>query len=395
MNSLPATTTICAAAAAAFAFAVSFAVVVIDERTVALPTGCAVTVGRSCFPCLILPHLPSLFVVVVVTLCPYALIMNNEPSSSSSPSPSSSNPYWQVTDDDCFQFDRYPFPRHGTNFPRLPCYHRLRHSALPPPSPLPPPPPPPPPPQSQPLPTSSPSNFCRQWGHHIPSQPPLPPLHHTQLQTPLSTGAIATSSDDDLAASFVPFLNAAAAAAAAAASSSWYLPSPTEVSCIVTRRLRFQFGLLVVIVHQFSGTELDPPSCRDFTAAATATAVAKPVHSYRRMPEASTSPVSFPSAVMSTGQNSLPYDSGMMVNTGDHPKRRSGGRRPKEEQIQLSPEEEEKRRLRRLRNKEAAARCRRRRLEHMSKLQAVFFVLSFFLSLPYVSASRLRYAFAL
>ncbi|KAL1235750.1 Transcription factor kayak [Trichinella pseudospiralis] len=51
------------------------------------------------------------------------------------------------------------------------------------------------------------------------------------------------------------------------------------------------------------------------------------------------------------------------------PKKRAGGRRPKEETLILTPEEEEKRRLRRLRNKEAAARCRRRRLDHLNKLE--------------------------
>lgn len=55
-------------------------------------------------------------------------------------------------------------------------------------------------------------------------------------------------------------------------------------------------------------------------------------------------------------------------------KRKTGGRRPKEEEddvgSDLGPEELEKRRLRRLRNKEAAARCRQRRLNHMQALQA-------------------------
>lgn len=54
-------------------------------------------------------------------------------------------------------------------------------------------------------------------------------------------------------------------------------------------------------------------------------------------------------------------------------KRKTGGRRPKEEEIQfhmLAPEDRDKKLKRRERNKEAAARCRQRRLDMMEQLQA-------------------------
>lgn len=48
---------------------------------------------------------------------------------------------------------------------------------------------------------------------------------------------------------------------------------------------------------------------------------------------------------------------------------RKGGRRPKEDDMVLSPQEEERRQIRRERNKLAAARCRQRRLELTHSLQ--------------------------
>uniref|UniRef100_A0A5S6QZ95 BZIP domain-containing protein n=1 Tax=Trichuris muris TaxID=70415 RepID=A0A5S6QZ95_TRIMR len=71
-----------------------------------------------------------------------------------------------------------------------------------------------------------------------------------------------------------------------------------------------------------------------------------------------------------SGVDSADRDASSAMDLSKATKRRTGGRRPKEECSELSPEEEEKRRLRRLRNKEAAARCRRRRLEHMCRLES-------------------------
>ncbi|KHJ41266.1 bZIP transcription factor [Trichuris suis] len=70
-----------------------------------------------------------------------------------------------------------------------------------------------------------------------------------------------------------------------------------------------------------------------------------------------------------SGIDSADTDGSLAMDLSKPQRKRTGGRRPKEESMELTPEEEEKRRLRRLRNKEAAARCRRRRLEHMCRLE--------------------------
>ncbi|CDW55099.1 Transcription factor kayak [Trichuris trichiura] len=70
-----------------------------------------------------------------------------------------------------------------------------------------------------------------------------------------------------------------------------------------------------------------------------------------------------------SGIDSADTDGSLVMDLSKPQRKRTGGRRPKEESMELTPEEEEKRRLRRLRNKEAAARCRRRRLEHMCRLE--------------------------